>query len=71
MDSEFWEFEPSVGDFQSPSILLLHSNVFTILSLFRVRGTCPDFRIPPTLMTIMFYFFREFLGFLFYRVCSY
>jgi hypothetical protein len=47
MDSEFWEFEPLVGDFQSPSILLLHLNVFTALSLFRVRGTRPDFRIPP------------------------
>jgi hypothetical protein len=47
MDSEFWEFEPLVGDFQSLSILLLHLNVFTALSLFRVRGTRPDFRIPP------------------------
>jgi hypothetical protein len=48
MDSEFWEFEPLVGDFQSPYTLLLHLNVFTALSLFRVRGTRPDFRIPPT-----------------------
>jgi hypothetical protein len=47
MDSEFWELEPSVGDFQSPSTLLLHSNVFAALSLFRVRGICLDFRIPP------------------------
>jgi hypothetical protein len=49
MDSEFWEFEPLVGDFQSPSILLLHLNVFTALYLFRVRGTRPDFRIPPNI----------------------
>jgi hypothetical protein len=48
MDSDFWEFEPPVGDFQSPSALLVHLNVPTELSLFRVRGTHPDFRIPPT-----------------------
>jgi hypothetical protein len=35
-----------VGDFQSPSALLLLPNGLAALSLFRVRGTCPDFRIP-------------------------
>jgi hypothetical protein len=49
MDSELWEFVPLVGDFQSPSALLPHLNVFTALSLFRVRGTRPDFRIPPNI----------------------
>jgi hypothetical protein len=38
---------PLEGDSQSPSALLLRLNVFTALSLFRVRGTCPDFWIPP------------------------
>jgi hypothetical protein len=47
MDSKFWEFEPLEGDFQSQSALLLHLNVFTVLSPFRVRGARPDFRIPP------------------------
>jgi hypothetical protein len=47
MDSEFWEFEPSLGDHKSPSSLLLHLNQLTTLSLFgaRVWGTYPDFRI--------------------------
>jgi hypothetical protein len=41
-----------VGDFQSPAFaLLLHLNVFTALSLFRVRGTRPNFRIPPNIAT--------------------
>jgi hypothetical protein len=40
---------PLVGDSQSPSALLLLLNVFTALSLSRVRGSRPVFRIPPTL----------------------
>jgi hypothetical protein len=50
MNSEFWGFEPLEGDFQSPSALLLHLNVFTVLSLFRVRGPS-GFSDPPTMRT--------------------
>jgi hypothetical protein len=39
---------PLVGGSQSPSALLLFMNVFTVISLFHVRGSYPVFRIPPT-----------------------
>jgi hypothetical protein len=44
-----------VGELQSPSSLLSHLNVFTALSLFRVRvqGTHPDFRIPTSTVARM------------------
>jgi hypothetical protein len=47
MDPEFWEFESLEGDLESPSALLLYLNVLIDLSLFRVRGTRPNFRISP------------------------
>jgi hypothetical protein len=49
MDPEFWEIEPLEGDFQSPSASLLYLNVLIDLSLFRVQGTHPNFRISPNI----------------------
>jgi hypothetical protein len=48
MDSERWKLEQFVGDSESPLASSLCLNEFTVLSLTRVRGAYPDFRIPPT-----------------------
>jgi hypothetical protein len=47
MDSHLWKFKHSEGDSESPLASSLRLNELTELSLTRVRGSYPGFRIPP------------------------